>query len=1040
MHINLRANIALGLVFAFLVNCLGPMPVHAQDFVLPAPGQMVALSPAFSPAVLKGIQLDAKNPFRFYFFVDRGDGSLSQGDLKSESSKLIKYFLASLTIPEKDLWVNLSPYEKNRIVPQEFGQTEMGRDLLAQDYLLKQITASLIYPESQLGKEFWQKVYAQAQTKYGTTSIPINTFNKVWILPDKAVVYENGGTAFVLENHLKVMLESDYLALQKSGKVGQESTETNEIGKQIVREIVIPALEKEVNEGKNFAQLRQVFYSLILATWYKNKIKDSILNKIYSNRNKIGGVNVPADEKDRIYQEYLKAFKKGVFNYIQEDLLPDGQTVPRKYFSGGLLLKVSMSYEGLRQINAAQVASLDRAQLIKEDVNFGFDQAMNSQEPRRGDKAEAGVQIAEEYKIPNIQVALVEPGFWRGPLPDINEIRSALEGQMKGTELGRRFSRVLASLGLHVLSIRLRHYSISKGGAIHSELDWEKGILGVMASQEDGDILQQLIHTVAASTHDYYRGYHRISDEFFRQGILVKNDGEIIVASPMASSFENLLAEIARRLGFKGTGFEVKALPAQANQPVDSTSQYPPSEEGTLWRLLSPITPGYGSISGWRSFTTPQTASGHRYRYVTSSDPTGMEIGIFKMLANLRTVKELEDLLDLYSISIKTYRQYPSGEVVNHSVGIKYPFFGEEELILDERFFARDLFPDEIKDTLTRLSHLQDEGKLTPDIIQKAAEEIFSRLMAFGEFTERFIYEASERNLLENRKAVGPLKSIIPFSARPLGKRIQWLLKGPLESFEPSPKSTLPVRGSLSQQSLIPVEKKGSPYLTLIHLAKPKSRYEAVGIVEEVLNHWAKERGKTSSVWGLSDRLSSKKVPQFGYGSYPGQDEPPGFRVENDGEFDNGVPYRQYFLTSSMDFEALSTEIDNILPVNLRDSQEWEDLKQEIHTMIAAFKKGLKTNSAKYGHGESMKTGVYVKDSAQAALQSQKGGIDLNPAQMNIQVKNQGEGFKFNFNGQIIDAAQVIGATFTIRTMTPVTDLPLILGLKKEEPEALAKV
>jgi hypothetical protein len=46
-------------------------------------------------------------------------------------TKLIKYFLASLTIPEKDLWVNLSPYEKDRIIPQSFGLTEMGRDLLS---------------------------------------------------------------------------------------------------------------------------------------------------------------------------------------------------------------------------------------------------------------------------------------------------------------------------------------------------------------------------------------------------------------------------------------------------------------------------------------------------------------------------------------------------------------------------------------------------------------------------------------------------------------------------------------------------------------------------------------------------------------------------------------------------------------------------------------------------------------------------------------------------------------------------------------------
>jgi N-methylhydantoinase B/oxoprolinase/acetone carboxylase alpha subunit len=61
------------------------------------------------------------------------------------------------------------------------------------------------------------------------------------------------------------------------------------------------------------------------------------------------------------------------------------------------------------------------------------------------------------------------------------------------------------------------------------------------------------------------------------------------------------------------------------------------------------------------------------------------------------------------------------------------------------------------------------------------------------------------------------------------------------------------------------------------------------------------------------------------------------------------------------------------------------------------------------------------------------GGIDFNPAQMSMQVKKQGEDFKFDFNGTEIDAAQVTGATFTIRTMTPVTNLSLILGLTREQ-------
>ena len=134
--------------------------------------------------------------------------------------------------------------------------------------------------------------YAQTKAKYGTANIPINTFNKVWIVPDKAVVYENSGTAFVLENHLKVMLEEDYLSLSRHSERSEESkgalrsfvaktapqddkgvnalgsplalrNDVASIGTNIVREIVIPELTKEVNLNKNFSQLRQVYNSLI---------------------------------------------------------------------------------------------------------------------------------------------------------------------------------------------------------------------------------------------------------------------------------------------------------------------------------------------------------------------------------------------------------------------------------------------------------------------------------------------------------------------------------------------------------------------------------------------------------------------------------------------------------------------------------------------------------------------------------------------------------------------------------------------------------
>jgi len=416
---------------------------YADDFRLPAPGVMVHLSPPLDPPMLKGIKIHPDNPFRFDFILDQGDtpSLVKEGDrgsLKQEATKLIKYFLASLTIPENDLWVNLSPYEKDRIIPNSFGLTEMGRDLLAEDYMLKQITASLIYPEGEVGKKFWKRIYEESAKKFGTTDIPVNTFNKVWIIPEKAVVYENAkaGAAYVVESKLKVMLEQDYLALEKNTKIlsfpnasvgnpdmSGPPTKTlggdnmSSLGSQIVREIVIPELTKEVNEDKNFAQLRQVYNSLILATWYKKKIKDSILEQVYADKNKVAGVGyerflsspkVLIGDPEYIYQQYLKAFKKGVYNYIKEEIDPNNQqAIPRKYFSGGLTLLDTSNVERIFDDQTASLAMMnkivntDKATLA--EINANLDPVGGELSRLYKESVAMGRQVAEKIeKWPSI--------------------------------------------------------------------------------------------------------------------------------------------------------------------------------------------------------------------------------------------------------------------------------------------------------------------------------------------------------------------------------------------------------------------------------------------------------------------------------------------------------------------------------------------------------------------------------------------------------------------------------------------------------------
>ncbi|MCK5342319.1 MAG: hypothetical protein KAR20_02880 [Candidatus Heimdallarchaeota archaeon] len=342
--------IALLIIMSFSVRTiLFPSTAYSQTVLnLPSPGTMVFLSESYAPAVIRGINIYPNEPLKFDFTIDIGDSAFTDDNFQYESLKLIRYFMASLTLEEKEMWVNLSPYEDNRIIHAAFGQTEMGRDLLAQDYMLKQLSATLMHPDKELGEKFWQKVYEETSEKYGTIDIQIDTFNKIWIVPKEAIVHEHKNGAFIVSSHLSVMLEEDYLALESNlghaehglGDVSEEDLhKMSDVSLEIVREIIIPKIEHEVNYGKTFANLRQIYNSMILAVWYKRALKDSLLGKVYVNKEKVYGIELDDSNINlEIYDQYVESFKKGVFNFIKDEYDSDLQEIiPRKYFSGGAI-------------------------------------------------------------------------------------------------------------------------------------------------------------------------------------------------------------------------------------------------------------------------------------------------------------------------------------------------------------------------------------------------------------------------------------------------------------------------------------------------------------------------------------------------------------------------------------------------------------------------------------------------------------------------------------------------------------------------------
>ena len=335
---------AMSLVLVVVFICVNVNPTYADNGLIASIPEVIPVSVVdvpYTPAIMTGMTIYPEDLLKFDFIIDSGDEELNGEEFKKESERLINYFMASLTVPDDEMWVNLSPYEEDRIIAEGLGGTELGKDMLGQDYMLKNLTGSLLSPKEDVGREFWERLYKKVEEKLGTRDVPLKTFNKIWIVPESANVYVKGNNVFIVGSRLKVMLEQDYLALEhhSEGLEGKGISDSmTEETVRILREIVVPEIEREVNEGKQFSKLRQMYHAMILANWYKRRYSGGRLSEEYVGKNNVLGIELKDKKmKENIYVEYMKAFEEGAYDEVVEVYDPDSQEiVVNNYFSGGL--------------------------------------------------------------------------------------------------------------------------------------------------------------------------------------------------------------------------------------------------------------------------------------------------------------------------------------------------------------------------------------------------------------------------------------------------------------------------------------------------------------------------------------------------------------------------------------------------------------------------------------------------------------------------------------------------------------------------------
>ena len=310
------------------------------------------------PAVLRGVTFNPQHPYDLEFLVDPGCGKTVS---KEEVAQLVRYFLAGLTIPREKLWVNLSPDEPSRIIDNDAVQTELGEVFLEQDYQLKQFAAELTNPESETGKAYWREINnpnrslseprpsirpANGRNTQGAARIETTqSLQKIWIMPDKAKIQENGNGAFIDEATLKVMMDDDSYAgrFDTSRSLSAQRIETNgtlsDRPRQPFKSQILPLVENEINTGEKFSRLRQAYNSLILSIWFKQKISGYLYGQ-YFDQVKISGINLADPKgKEKVYGRYLCSFENGVYNSVKTNYDPlRHKLIKRKYYSGGIVI------------------------------------------------------------------------------------------------------------------------------------------------------------------------------------------------------------------------------------------------------------------------------------------------------------------------------------------------------------------------------------------------------------------------------------------------------------------------------------------------------------------------------------------------------------------------------------------------------------------------------------------------------------------------------------------------------------------------------
>jgi hypothetical protein len=308
-----------------------------------------SLEEGFLPFVC-GIAFPLKNPMQpgFSLLTDSSLGLLTTEEQTELQFRLGRYLNTFLVLTGDQVNVTLTPTDDYCGLSELLRRTDLGRDMLAQDVVLKHYTACQLHPSTAHGSAFWDGL--------DTIAADSRTFEscfRVWIVPDGATVREKTEDDHVhvtIEKlGLNVLCDVDYDTLLRLRKLQGKHTVFSDAptrDKHIIdlfKKLIVPEIQREVSTGPRFGLLRQILSVLVIAKWVMESQLGTQLEKagfIGSNTPEKYGLNTVGDAPLQFMKQiYLQMFKDGIWHYIRTRIdLESNVSEKRLYVAGGIEL------------------------------------------------------------------------------------------------------------------------------------------------------------------------------------------------------------------------------------------------------------------------------------------------------------------------------------------------------------------------------------------------------------------------------------------------------------------------------------------------------------------------------------------------------------------------------------------------------------------------------------------------------------------------------------------------------------------------------